>query len=203
MQPARNFFPESSDTLDSLLSTDLAGRPTGYVSSFRQVIEAMERSGMDYAITGRLALCVFAEPGFTDRIDILCREGMAADVVELLPPARIVINIVQANSPPDCHALGMPLRVDVFGMIARFIRPEYLLWQCLLGDDDQSSANAIALIQSGVIEIHSFCDLLVQHAAWQSLARLNQKLMRANMQKSYSESVALRLFRRTCSSKDR
>lgn len=152
---------------------------------------------MDYVITGRLALCVYVKPCFTDRIDVLCREGTAAEVAALMPAARIAINIRQVESRPDQQALDMPLTVDVFGMAARFICPEYLLWQCLSNDDAQSSADAIALIQSGVFNVSSFCDMLAHHDAWLALDRFQQMWMRAKMQQSYSESVALRLSRRT------
>lgn len=194
--------------MESLLSIDLTGQVTGYGSKLHQIVKALKKQRTKYAITGVLALGIYARARFTDTIEILCSSqdklriasslGISTAPVarDLQPQAEALVKIVirEASITPEAFAVDAPRHVQIFYINVPLIKPEYFLWCFLAGTTSADRANAFTLIDSESIALPAFVEILDQHGAQHELAQLGQAQSTAHIQSScYVDSVKARL----------
>lgn len=204
--------------MEDLLAIGMDGEATNFDRLFRRAIEVLDSAGYSYAVAGALAHDLYVRPRFTDQINVLCQNEEHAQIVSALVASGFTVTrtalgiatlktddakgyvvLTGGNSNVMRYALAHATQRQVFSVAARVVSPQALLWLFLESDKMQHHADAIALIESGLVAPEEIHDLLACEGAGGALARLDllqADIQRARYARSYSDSVKARLSRR-------
>lgn len=199
------------------------GEATNFDKLFRRAIGVLDSTGCSYALAGALALDLYVRPRFTDQIHILCPHDQHAQITATLTAAGFAITqsapslatlkaadakgqvvLSGSDSSATRYALMQATQRQVFLVAAMVVSPQALLWLFLENDEMQHHADAIALIESGLVSPDEIHDLLTRegaNAALEMLEQLQTDIQQARHTRSYSDSVKARMLRLNSKSK--
>ncbi|MDD4911065.1 MAG: hypothetical protein PHP57_02110 [Sideroxydans sp.] len=203
--------------MEDLLAIGMDGEATNFDKLFRLAIGVLDSAGYSYALAGTLALDLYVRPRFTDQINILCQPDQHAQIVSALTASGLAITqtalsiatlkaddakgyvvLNGRDSSATRYALMHATQRQVFSVAARVVSPLALLWLFLECDEMQHHADAIALIESGLVSPDEIHDLLTSEGASAALTMLEQlqaDIQQARYTRSYSDSVKARIQR--------
>ena len=133
---------------------------------FLRTTNALNRAGLSYAVTGRVALALYCRAQCTDVIELQISAGKNDfGVAQLLDrkgaAARSLTSTVHlelsfAYSTAERAFLKCTPFIDWLGTHARMATPEHLLWLYLKSECVSAFPDAISLIQSRHIDLTEF-----------------------------------------------
>jgi hypothetical protein len=202
--------------MEDLLSTGIDGQATNFETTFQRGIQILNESGCPYVLVGTVALDTHVRPRFTDEIDVLCHNDAQSQIEAALissgfipnqsccgnskfitEDAKVHINLFGNNSRARRYALSYPIYRQVFAVTTRIASPLSLLWIFLESDEIRDKADAIALIESGLVSPDEIRPLLNQNGATGALAtfdRLHTDIALGKYSGSYNDSVKARIL---------
>lgn len=203
--------------MEDLLAIGMDGEATNFDKLFRRAIGVLDSAGYSYALAGALALDLYVPPRFTDQINILCQHDEHAQITSALTASGLVItqsapsiatlkaadakgHIILSGSDSSAmrYVLMHASQRQVFSVAARVVSPQALLWLFLESDEIQHHADAIALIESGLVSPDEIQGLLTREGAGEALAKymgLWADIRDGRYAHTYSDSVKARILR--------
>ncbi|BBE49662.1 hypothetical protein OYT1_ch0086 [Ferriphaselus amnicola] len=203
--------------MEDLLAIGMDGEETNFDKLFRRAIGVLDSARYSYVLAGALALDLYVPPRFTDQIHILCQHNEHAPIASALAASGFAITqsapsiatlkaadakgyIVLNGSDSSAmrYALMHATQRQVFSVTARVVSPQALLWLFLESDEIQHHADAIALIESGLVSPEEIQDLLTREGAGAALAKymnLWADIRDGRYARTYSDSVKARVLR--------
>lgn len=176
-----------STTLLQAIGWDLVtGRPSGLPATIRRAVQALERAGVRYAVTGAVALGARGYVRATLDLDLLVSvDDLAAALAALGkagftgagpldedepepqyvlddPKNDATVDLLVGFGEPELSLLRGATRVKLAGLRARVARPEHLLLSYLYSNQPRHLGDFASLVQGGKVDRAKVRSLLAE-----------------------------------------